>query len=67
MFMSEGNGLNFSRRTIYLFGAILLAIGSMLTYFSLGAGVDIINPMVFTPIALLVSIVGLVMLIVKVE
>jgi len=65
--MSEGNGLNFSRITIYLFGAILLAIGFMLTYFSLGAGVDIISPRLFTPIAILVSIIGLVMLIVKVE
>jgi hypothetical protein len=65
--MSEGNGLNFSKLTIYLFGAIFLAAGLMLTYFSLGAGVDIISPRLFTPIAVLVSIVGLVMFIVKVE
>jgi hypothetical protein len=65
--MSEGNGLNYSKLTIYLFGAILLAIGFALTYFSLGAGVDIISPRLFTPIAMLVSIVGLVLLVVKVE
>ena len=65
--MSEGNGLNFSRITIYLFGVILLAVGFALTYFSLGAGVDIVSPRLFTPIAMLVSVVGLVMLIVKVE
>ena len=65
--MSVGNGLNFSRITIYLFGVILLAVGFALTYFSLGAGVDIVSPRLFTPIAMLVSVVGLVMLIVKVE
>jgi hypothetical protein len=65
--MSEGNGLNFSRITIYLFGVILLVIGLMLTYFSLGAGVDIISPRLFTPIAMLVSVVGILMLIAKVE
>jgi len=65
--MSEGNGLNFSKLTIYLFGAIFLAAGLMLTYFSLGAGVDIISPRMYTPIAILISIIGLAMLIVKVE
>ena len=65
--MSEGNGLNFSKLTIYLFGAIFLAAGLMLTYFSLGAGVDIISPRMYTPIAILISIIGLAMLIVKVD
>ena len=65
--MSEGSGLNFSKLTIYLFGAIFLAVGLMLTYFSLGAGVDIISPRMYTPIAILISIIGLAMLIVKVE
>ena len=65
--MSEGNGLNFSKLTIYLFGAIFFAVGLMLTYFSLGAGMDIISPRIFTPIAILIAILGLVMFVVKVD
>jgi len=65
--MSDGNGVSFSKLTIYLIAAILLVIGFALTYFSLGASVDIISPRLFTPIAVLISAVGLVMLIVKVE
>jgi hypothetical protein len=65
--MSDRRGLNFSKLTIYLFGAILFVIGFMLTYFSLGAGVDIISPRMYTPITILISIIGLAMLIVKVE
>ena len=65
--MSEGNELTLSKLTIYFFGAILLVIGFMLTYFSLRAGMDIVSPRMYTPIAIIVSIVGLVMLLVKVE
>ena len=65
--MSEGNELTLSKLTIYFFGAIFLVIGFMLTYFSLGAGMDIVSPRMYTPIAIIVSIVGLVMLLVKVE
>ena len=65
--MSEGNGLNFSMISIYLFGAIFLAAGLLLTYFSLGAGLDIVSPRLFTPLATLITILGLVMFIVKVE
>jgi len=65
--MSGGNGLNFSKLTIYIFAAIFLVVGLMLTYFSLNAGVDIISPRLFTPIAVVISIVGLAMFVVKVE
>lgn len=65
--MSDGDGVNFSKLSIYLIVAILLAIGLALTYFSLGASADIVSPRMFTPIAMLISAVGLVMLIVKVE
>lgn len=65
--MSDGDGVNFSKLTIYLIAVILLAMGLALTYFSLGASADIISPRMFTPIAMLISAVGLVMLIVKVE
>ena len=65
--MSDGNWLNFSKLSVYLFAAIFLVVGAVLTYFSLVAGMDIVSPRMFTPFAIIISIVALVMLFVKVE
>ena len=65
--MSKGNGLNFQKLSVYLFAAIFLVVGLMLTYFSSVAGVDIVSPRLFTPLAVIVSVVGLAMFVVKVE
>jgi len=61
--MSKEESLTLSKLATNIFGVILLALGLMLTYFSIRADVDIVSPRMFTPIGLAVVIMGGLMLI----
>lgn len=59
--MSREDSLTLAKLATNLFGAILLALGLMLTYFSMKADADIVNPSMFTPIGLAIVIIGVLM------
>ena len=53
--------------SIRVIGLLILLIGSYLTYISLRAEVGVCDPRVFTPLGLVILLLGLSMLIAKVR
>jgi len=53
--------------TLRLIGFLILLIGSYLTYISLRAEVGITDPRVFTPLGLIIALLGVFMLIARVR
>ena len=53
--------------SIRLIGLLILLIGSYLTYISLRAETGVCDPRVFTPLGLVILLLGLLMLIAKVR
>jgi len=62
--MSE-EGLTLTGIAVKLLGVVLLILGLLLTYFSLKTDVSVINPRIFTPVALTVALLGGFMLLSK--
>ena len=48
-----------------LFGVILLALGLMLTYFSMNAEAGQVSPRIFTPVGLAVALIGGLIIIIR--
>jgi len=48
-----------------LFGVVLIVLGLLLAYFSLGTDVDLVSPRMFTPIGLAVALIGGFMLVAR--
>ncbi|MCD6479510.1 hypothetical protein J7L65_01840 [Candidatus Bathyarchaeota archaeon] len=53
--------------SLRLIGFLILLIGSYLTYISLRAEVGITDPRVFTPLGLIIALLGVFMLIARVR
>ena len=53
--------------SLRLIGFLILLIGSYLTYISLKAEVGITDPRVFTPLGLIIALLGVFMLIARVR
>jgi len=56
--MSGREELNLSKIVYYFFGIIICSLGIMLTYFSTTATTGAVDPSMFTPIGLFVSLLG---------
>ena len=63
--MYKGGGMTFTGLAVKLFGFIVLVLGLLLTYFSLNADVDIVNPRFFTPFGVAIAFIGGFMLLAK--
>ena len=57
----SNEGLTLSKLVVNIFGVIILAIGIVITYYSLQADMGFIDPGIFTPIGILVAISGSIM------
>lgn len=53
--------------SIRIIGLLILLVGSYLTYLSLKAELGVTNPRVFTPLGLVASLVGLLLLTARVR
>lgn len=62
--MSEAQ-LTLTGLAVKLLGVIILVLGLLLAYFSLNADIEVINPRIFTPIGLMVALLGGFMLLAK--
>jgi hypothetical protein len=56
--MSGEEGLTISMIAVNVFGVILLALGLVITYYSMQADVGAIDPGVFAPVGILVIFAG---------
>lgn len=56
--MSGGGNLTLSKLATNLSGVILLALGIVIAYFSAQADVGHASPRIFTPIGLIVAVLG---------
>lgn len=56
--MSREEGLTWGKLSTVVFGVILLALGLMLTYFSLQANIELVSTRIFTPIGLTIALIG---------
>ncbi|MCW3990186.1 MAG: hypothetical protein NWE88_08945 [Candidatus Bathyarchaeota archaeon] len=56
--MSEDEGLTFSKLAVNIFGVILLALGLVITYYSMQADAGAIDPSIFAPAGILVALAG---------
>lgn len=63
--MSEENGATPTGAMISIIGFVLLVLGLMLTYFSLVTSAGITDPRFFTPLGILISLIGLFMIVTK--
>lgn len=63
--MSGEEGLSFGRLATYIFGVILLAIGLMLAYFSVQVEVGLVSPRFFTPVGIVIALIGGLMIITR--
>jgi len=63
--MSEESGATLTGAVISIIGFVLLVLGVMLTYFSLTTSAGIADPRFFTPLGVLVSLIGLFMIVTK--
>gem|GEM_PF-1690524 len=63
--MSDENEMSLAGLAVKLFGIVVLVLGLFLTYFSIKADVELVNPRLFIPIGLAVAIVGGSMLLAK--
>lgn len=65
MSMPGEEGLSFGRLAAYIFGVILLALGLMLTYFSFQVEVGLVSPRIFTPVGVVIALIGGLMIIAR--
>jgi glucose uptake protein GlcU len=56
--MSWGENLTLSKLTTNLSGVILLALGLVIAYFSTKADMGHATPRIFTPVGLIVALIG---------
>lgn len=56
--MSAGEGPTLGQLVTTFLGVILLALGLMLTYFSINADVGTVSPRTFTPMGVAVVLIG---------
>lgn len=56
--MSWGENLTLSKLATNLSGVILLALGLVITYYSINADTGFASPRIFTPIGLVIAILG---------
>lgn len=63
--MSGEEGLSFGRLAAYIFGVVLLTLGLMLTYFSFQVEVGLVSPRIFTPVGVVISLIGGLMIITR--
>ncbi|MDP6047865.1 MAG: hypothetical protein QGG23_00235 [Candidatus Bathyarchaeota archaeon] len=59
--MSDGEGLTLSKLAVNFFGVIVLALGLIITYYSIQADVGFIDPDIFAPVGVLIALAGGVM------
>ncbi|KON31509.1 hypothetical protein AC482_00530 [miscellaneous Crenarchaeota group-15 archaeon DG-45] len=63
--MSEEGRITLMGLATGLFGVVLIVLGLLLAYFSLGTDVDLVSPRMFTPIGLAVALIGGFMLVAR--
>jgi hypothetical protein len=56
--MSRDEELTISKLAVNVFGVILLALGLVITYYSMQADVGAIDPGIFVPVGVLVTLAG---------
>jgi hypothetical protein len=56
--MSGEEGLTISMIAVNVFGVILLALGLVITYYSMQAEMGVIDPGIFAPVGILVVLAG---------
>jgi hypothetical protein len=56
--MSGDEGLTISKLAVNVFGVIVLALGLVITYFSMQADIGVIDPGIFAPVGILVALAG---------
>ncbi len=56
--MSGGEGPTLGQLVTTFLGVILLALGVMLTYFSINADVGTVSPRMFTPVGVAIALIG---------
>ena len=56
--MSGDNGLTISKLAVNAFGVIVLALGLVMTYYSMQADMGNIDPGIFAPVGILVALAG---------
>lgn len=56
--MSKEQGLTLGRLATMVIGVILLTLGLMLTYFSLNTDIELVSPRFFTPVGLVIVLIG---------
>lgn len=56
--MSSDEGLTISKLAVNVFGVMVLALGLVITYYSMQADVGAIDPGIFVPVGILVVIAG---------
>jgi hypothetical protein len=65
MLMSAGEGPTLGRLTTNFLGVILLALGLMLAYYSINADIDLVSPRIFTPVGIVIVLIGGLMIIAR--
>jgi len=56
--MSGDEGLTISKLAVNVFGVVLLALGLVITFYSMQADVGVIDPGIFAPVGVLVALAG---------
>lgn len=56
--MSEKEGLTLSKLAVNIFGFIILALGLLIAYYSIQADSGFADPSIFTPVGILVALLG---------
>lgn len=56
--MSKEEGLTLGRLATIVVGVILLTLGLMLTYFSLNTDIELVSSRFFTPVGLVIMLIG---------
>ena len=56
--MSSDEGLTISKLAVNLFGVMVLALGLVITYYSIQADVGNIDPSIFAPVGILIALAG---------
>ena len=56
--MSEDEGLTISKLAVNVFGAIVLALGLVITFYSMQADVGAVDPGIFASVGILFALAG---------
>lgn len=65
MFMSNEVTTTMARLATNIIGAVILALGLLLVYYSLNTEYNIVNPFIFTPIGVVISLIGSLMILAR--